>query len=90
MKLKHTPGPWNVKGRQDLVCDSKDNIIVVAELNGYDATLCAVAPEMLEELIILFKAIRTIDIGGLDDYSPIRLMQLLEKATGLPIEEVIK
>ena len=45
---------------------------------------------MIDELIVLFRGIRAIDVGGLDDYSPIALKELLEKIKQKPIEEILK
>ena len=45
---------------------------------------------LIDELIVLFRGIRAIDVGGLDDYSPIALKELLEKIKQKPIEEILK
>ena len=51
--------------------------------------LIAAAPEMLDELLTVFKGMKEYDCGGLDDYSTIRLKDLIEKATGMSMEEVL-
>ena len=99
-KLKHTPGPWDYSG----FCKLDNSIHVgtigkhgttgihftkntsckelVADVwtNEADARLIAAAPEMLEYLIFSHK-------GG---YHGNRLVEIIEKATGMKIEDVGK
>jgi len=91
-KLKHTPGPWKFKLSLEtftIFCEKVGRAVCRGIKNESDARLISCAPEMLNELITVFKGVREYDNGGLDDYSPIRLKKLIEKATGLTIEEVL-
>lgn len=99
LNLKHSPGPWEAtKGHigskiADFVRTDKKFYDGMHIHNGEkvfgistpeseaNARLIAAAPEMLETLIKLYKG---------DDMFKGTLQNLIEKATGLPIEEIIK
>ena len=85
-KLKHTPGPWKytiskIHGRHQISFAKNGSQICLMWNRGKEETranalLCVVAPEMLDELIDSYKR------SGLHQ-------NIIEKATGLSIEEVI-
>ena len=105
MKLKHTPGPWkavkteDVESRLDILIQSEDNIIIgwAYRDETENARLIAAAPEMLEALKNWNKSFG--DSLRFQDYHVnvfdalnkryIESKKIIEKATGLPIEEVI-
>ena len=95
-KLKHTPGPWKyqnekwntVKKPDDAeyciggelfnVCNILDTVDPEA-----NARLIAAAPEMLEALIMIYK------VWHEDSILISSVKAIIEKATGLTIEEVL-
>jgi hypothetical protein len=104
IKLKHTPGPWKASvNNNGNIWIHSDNVSFIAGVMGPherrqinpNARLIAAAPEMLEALINLYKQIEDSDYwwmqyperGGFDQE---KIEQLIEKVTGLPIEEVLK
>jgi hypothetical protein len=103
IKFKHTPGKWKaVKGFVGVVLkwflkmnDESDGILIG---NEADTRLIAAAPEMLEALIKYYYTTistyrqflsaageRNISIAHIEN----ELKELIERATGLPIEEVL-
>jgi hypothetical protein len=97
-KLQHTSGPWKECKRGDYSedFDKQSQIIIgdemrICAVHSYDieseanAHLIAAAPEMLEALIFEAKISQN-DICGI----PIRLIKIIEKATGMSIEEILK
>lgn len=101
--MKHTPGPWVlVKNPKTNWYDLR---IVEAEWSfggiygenaEANACLIAAAPEMLECLIRAYKDMDNIDsvcfLAGVHSFDLMRtdLKQIIEKATGMTIEEVMK
>jgi hypothetical protein len=102
-KLKHTPGPWlhndendgkekiisqkqNKKSPydSDVISTGYDGSLIISKAN---AKLIATAPEMLDFLIFAYECY--IDISFFL-YSRYELKKLIEKATGMKIEEVLK
>jgi hypothetical protein len=93
-KLKHTPGPWEYK------CGHHSKVFFVTTKRGSEllrvtnrddwnvenanARLIAAAPEMLESLIESFGY-----IYGKKDNPP-ELVDIIEKATGQPIESILE
>ena len=103
--LKHTPGPWNEKAIYSLLRfgdkhdgNWSDDLYGIDEFMPYseqDANLIAVAPEMLDALIALVKFHRKYETcyiyTGRDHIKCVKqAISIIEKATGLPIEEVLK
>lgn len=101
-KLQHTQGDWKIRKTVDesgdypfptydilAVHEWGPESVACAFQNPYNARLIAAAPEMLEELTTIFKGMNEYDRGGMDDYSITRLKELIEKATGMSIEEVL-
>jgi hypothetical protein len=94
-KLQHTPGSWKYTvskiHHRHQISDSKCGGQICLMWNrGKDITeanarLIAAAPEMLEALIFEAKISQN-DICGI----PIRLIKIIEKATGMSIEEILK
>ena len=98
IKLKHTPGPWQYE-----ITDETPNrldIIIQASVGGKDigwnytipdgegeanARLIAAAPEMLEALIDAYLIFDGLNFEGVGN-----IKESIEKATGLPIEEILK
>jgi hypothetical protein len=88
MKLKHTPGPWfydenyskyEIYSLEHIICD----------LNGVDdAKIISAAPEMLEALIELYKELKENENNKKFTCHAIKI--LIEKATGMKIDEVLK
>ena len=97
-KLKHTPGPWKVReiGTQNYyeIGNGRHRTADVGKES--DARLIAAAPEMLECLIKKFKLRRSKfyddpRLSGGDWRSYLKDdIELIEKATGLPIDEVLQ
>ena len=92
-KLKFTKGPWEINNLGDIV-DSQG--FMIAEMPGYkghddNAYLIAAAPEMLEALIEWLKA-SYIDYKNIEDFKNqfYRQIPVIEKATGMTIEEVLE
>ena len=95
IELKHTPKPWDENGLYVILryADKHDMDFEKSEENmpysREDAKLIAAAPEMLEALIKWHKIIfdkKYTDDSMLESQS----RALIEKATGLKIEEVLK
>ena len=102
-KLKHTPGPWEIKqddrgyfeniGPLSMGFTHADDVWL--DIAESDARLIAAAPEMLEALIIEAKnqVIRIPSIKNIDEFvknvGKTKIMQIIEKATGLTIEEIL-
>ena len=89
--MKHTKGPWiyeqteSTCNKLDLIIKSqKESIGWVYSDNEANARLISCAPEMLDSLI--FEA--GLDTGDSGAYQ--RLKNIIEKATGMKIEEVLK
>lgn len=104
-KLKYTPGPWTTDGvyieDYDNNCPLRRRIAIIDDGAGIDrpeanARLIAAAPEMLESLMFCFKEMHeeyTSDEGGLRPYQEKQyyaIKSIIEKASGLTIEEVLK
>lgn len=103
-KLKHTPGPWVIgswgihtphliKAFDILIEDANEDAGIAHVQRRYtkeqteaNARLVAAAPEMLESLIEVYKAIYTGETYIDDD----RMQNIIEKATGMSIEEILK
>ncbi len=104
MKLKYTPGPWGlwknngkpedqpafpsvvIEGTHQLIADLfGDSITVTA-----NAQLISTAPRMLEALIDNYKALNAITSFGAIKPFIERTKQVIEKATGLSIEEILE
>ena len=94
-KLKYTPGPWTTDGvyieDYDNNCPLRRRIAIIDDGAGIDspdanARLIAAAPEMLEMLILFYDFQKLYDF---DDEIIIMLKTIIEKATGLSIEEVL-
>ena len=97
--MKHTPGPWKYCA-DEIYCEGDKKLLASVWHNQYaNIRLIVAAPEMLECLIICFKNI-CIDCGIMD-FEGIdcnfkncekvnHLKILIEKATGMKIEEVIE
>lgn len=89
--LKHTKGKWEVKGRYITVYNKRICLVdpsweKFSEELEANARLIASAPDMLEWLIMYFKA----NIKCFGCYDQDNLTKLIEQATGLTIDEVIK
>lgn len=101
-KLKHTKGPWI----SSPACygDDKDALIVDDEFDiftedgkilgyvgsKYDARLISCVPEMLEALIELRQTIEHPDYTWNEDDWRTILNNLIERATGLSIKEILE
>jgi hypothetical protein len=100
MKLKHTPGPWKFSKNQDYprtILFGKDRTIFeiftpIEEKHKADLRIISCAPEMLELLLKLVKnpAKQEHQIDELIHDAHCKGRELIERATGLTIEEVIK
>ena len=103
-KLKHTPGPWNDSdGYGDII--HGPNSEHIADVRGFGAKLpmdangrvIAAAPEMLECLIESCYFQHKIYVKDKNDKIGLRIftdmlekeIKIIEKATGLKIEELI-
>lgn len=103
-KLKHTPGPWRYevekKNSNEFNIIFNDCYFVATTWNGVEglqnsesnARLISVAPDMLEILIKQYKWL----IATQQIYNPVEMLfvisevrEIIEKATGLKIEEII-
>jgi hypothetical protein len=91
-KLQHTSGPWKYTiskiHHRHQISNSQGGQICLMWNRGKDITeanahLIAAAPEMLEALIAGARAARNhnVDVSAIDN--------IIEKATGLSIEEVL-
>lgn len=103
-KLQHTPGPWKIDLKERTVRSEDSSILFDDSCYNYndnenmaaDARLIAAAPEMLEALIneANNQIIRAQVVKNIDDFikniGKTKIMQLIERATGLNIEEVLK
>lgn len=102
--LKHTPGPWRyekfspVDTALDIVIESEGVAIIgwIYRNKEADAHLIAAAPEMLEALIELVEISNKYH-GDADNTRLFTralitgvVMGIIESATGMPIEEVLK
>ena len=97
-KLNHTPVPWHYvdyspqfNGCLPVYDIRDDNGTCVAEVvhNESNARLIAAAPDMLDALVVAYRAI-PIDSNGTKDCPLCKIQAAIESATGLPIEEVLK
>lgn len=93
-KLKHTPGPWKYTvskiHHRHQISDSNGGQICLMWNRGKDITesnahLIAAAPEMLEALIDVYRLYIDRDICCDNEF----IKSIIEKATGLSIEEVL-
>jgi hypothetical protein len=103
MKPKHTPGPWRHEGTFDSVVRGADNSYVAVS-SGYqkggwvsltqaNARLIAAAPEMLEALIEAYKINNHWGANNYHKWSDSfeeTVVKIIERATGLSIEEVVE
>lgn len=90
-KLKHTPGPWIKSGTLIELTECLTYGALTTDGNHLselrsNARIIASAPEMLEALILEYKfaQIPPIEISKMK-----RLKLIIEKATGLKIEDII-
>jgi len=102
MELKHTPRPWEKDHIKSISKHKNDNTPTVADnltLEELEANgrLIASASEMLEMMINSFKQTKIIvgdnyiNLIKMDEKSDAyKMLKLIEKATGFPIEEVLK
>ena len=100
MKLKYTPGPWIVRSAGNLNLENEDKFHIIAtkddkfilstwgEPNLPNAMLTAAAPDMLDALIWFVKRCRAGEVRSKKTYA--RYVEIIESATGLSIEEVLK
>ena len=80
--LKHTPGvQWFISPNSSCSIVDENGVLVADLAAETDARLIAAAPEMLKVLIDVYD-----DMGELDG----RISAVIEKATGMTIEEVLK
>ncbi len=89
--LKHTPGPWYYANLEIM---SNHRVIADMRILGpatnsdpeglANARLIAVAPEMLDALIRIYPDVSE----EVEDEAGVCLRDIIEQATGLPIEEV--
>ena len=97
-KLKHTPGPWKytiskIHGRHQISFAKNGSQICLMWNRGKEETranalLCVAAPEMLEAIINYMRRIEhTEEIDSMRSYHEFK--KVIEKATGLTIEEVL-
>ena len=100
MKLQHTPGPWlfdeqphhmRIEGGDgDIVChmtgDSVASHIQDVKIKEANARLIAAAPEMLDWLIKYYIG----NIRAFGCYDQKNLEHIIESATRMSIEEVVK
>lgn len=96
-KLKHTPGPWEsgikyIPYEYDFcyvrIPNGTTISISPALENEANARLIAAAPEMLDALIYFVKRVREGSIRSQKTYH--MYIDIIEKATGMTIEEVLK
>lgn len=81
-KLKHTPGPLNPM----YIDGTMGNLNISTEEEVANVRLFSTAPEMLEWMIIYY--VENIALFGC--YHQEALISIIEKATGLNIEEILK
>jgi hypothetical protein len=95
-KLQHTPGPWKYtisknSGRHQ-ISDAKCGGQVCAiwsrgkDITEANARLIAAAPDMLEALISVYQIYIDRDICCDNEF----IKSVIEKATGMSIEEILK
>jgi len=105
-KLNHTPGKWHYvdyspqfNGCFPVYDIRDDNVSCVAEVvhTESNARLIAAAPDMLDALVVAYRAIPIDSNGtcvvlghGTKDCPLCKIKAAIESATGLPIEEVLK
>lgn len=98
-KLKHTPGPWNYNKITKLVQYDFYDICEISDNNGYpeneaNARLISAAPEMLETLIEICDHFCVLDNikSGMNPKEGLagKIINAIERATGLKIEEVLE
>jgi hypothetical protein len=100
-KLRHTPGPWKITRRSDDYIDPIEQVGEIKpgfthaddawlEITEPDARLIAAAPEMLEALISAYSEIKEYTELAKMYGEPEYTKEIIEKATGLPIDEVLK
>jgi hypothetical protein len=97
-KLQHTPGPWKYTvskiHHRHQISDSKCGGQICLMWNrGKDITeanarLIAAAPDMLEALIWFVRRVRNGEVHSKRTYA--RYVEIIEKATGMSIEEILK
>jgi hypothetical protein len=97
-KLQHTPGPWKACERGDYSDFDKQSQIIIGDemricaVHSYDiegeanARLIAAAPDMLEALISVYQIYIDRDICCDNEF----IKSVIEKATGMSIEEILK
>ena len=86
LNLKHTPGLWRVEYDEvDSISSVNGTYIATIESCHADAKLMVNAPEMLETLIELYERIKKAEKISIP-----KISALIERATGLPIEEIIQ
>lgn len=104
-KLQHTPGPWDKDyngtiGHIKTLCKPDvhtktiikyrynmcEEILTEEEIEA-NARLIAAAPEMLEALIWFVRRVRNGEVHSKRTYA--RYVEIIEKATGMSIEEVL-
>ena len=94
-KLKHTPGPWEADVTNVFeYSGGKDRLhfrVARCDFDGQrnneaiaNARLIAAAPEMLEALIKIYNN------ANINGFEYVMVEELIERATGLKIEEVLK
>ena len=103
-KLKHTPGPWkelfngnywdikclgdddgdiNTYNPNIAYCMDNKNYEHTAHHSEFNARLIAAAPDMLEALIKIYNN------GNINGFEYVIIEEVIERATGLKIEEVL-
>jgi hypothetical protein len=100
-KLNHTLGPWeiwkNLHGNNTIISNEgyeEGYIVIATHVNAENARLIAAAPEMLERLIFEYDSM----CQGCQFKKTCKVIcehkkstgDIIEKATGLPIEEILK
>jgi hypothetical protein len=81
----HTPGPWNVNGKQSIRGANSEYIARTNWQNGEaNARLIAAAPELLEALMLADQHLRTLYPTGVEqgDYICSAVRSAINKAKG--------